>query len=264
MLQELLREQTEFIRQPGSLLSPTSVWLRLRTEGTLSQPQPPSRGPPPQTLNPLPSSAQPLPKQPPQSQRAPPPPPPPISRRPAPTPPPSTPPTPHPSPPRTGRRESGAAAVGAVDIDSLAAAPSSHTPRGVLGPEVAMVRTVPCPKCERRFASDRLEKHRKICEATKDIRSRGGVFDAAHKRTEDLEHVPTTASTANAPKPANHWREQHQKLLRTIGRGHAGDGLPLEDLDDRVPCPHCHRKFQADVARKHIEKCNYQKAGWKK
>ena len=30
----------------------------------------------------------------------------------------------------------------------------------------------------------------------------------------------------------------------------------LAVADDRVACPHCNRKFKADVAERHIPKCN--------
>ena len=36
--------------------------------------------------------------------------------------------------------------------------------------------------------------------------------------------------------------------------------LPPQARDDRVPCPHCGRKFNADVADRHIPKCATAKA----
>eukprot|EP00760_Papus_ankaliazontas_P024333 PhM_4_TR2247/c0_g1_i1/m.2326 len=124
-----------------------------------------------------------------------------------------------------------------------------------LGPEVVAVRTVTCPKCERPFAEDRLEKHRSICERVKDVRSRGGVFDATQKRqTVDMtESMPDAAMSARRPQPAqSKWREKHEQFQRTI------KGISAPELDDRVQCPHCNRKFNEETARRHIDKCIYK------
>jgi hypothetical protein len=44
------------------------------------------------------------------------------------------------------------------------------------------------------------------------------------------------------------------------GKSLAALPLPPQAVDDRVPCPHCGRKFNADVADRHIPKCATAKA----
>ena len=39
------------------------------------------------------------------------------------------------------------------------------------------------------------------------------------------------------------------------GGGHGGGGYAESEFDDRMPCPHCGRKFNAHAAERHIPKC---------
>eukprot|EP00759_Apiculatamorpha_spiralis_P003934 PhF_6_TR12230/c0_g1_i2/m.19365 len=147
-----------------------------------------------------------------------------------------------------------------------------------LGPEILEVKTTPCPMCERPFATERLDAHMKICKSVKKDR---GVYDSTAKRKEGISdsagpvdtasygtsgnhHHQSSGGTSGATTAKNNWRQKHQMLQHTLNRSRKGsdgaDALPEpEMIDDRVQCPHCMRKFNEDVAKKHVDKCMYAK-----
>lgn len=70
--------------------------------------------------------------------------------------------------------------------------------------------------------------------------------------------------------PANRlpkWKRDHMAFQAAVNAGRqitaaqaAGRPLPppepsLDECDDRVPCPHCGRRFNANAAERHIPKC---------
>lgn len=70
--------------------------------------------------------------------------------------------------------------------------------------------------------------------------------------------------------PANKlpkWKRDHMAFQAAINSGKQisdaeASGRPLppnvataDDMDDRVPCPHCGRRFNANAAERHIPKC---------
>lgn len=73
-----------------------------------------------------------------------------------------------------------------------------------------------------------------------------------------------------AEKPQNRWRQRSEafreamRAARSAAR-HMAEGRPVSDLpparptpaelDDRVPCPHCGRRFGAEQAERHISLC---------
>eukprot|EP00002_Diphylleia_rotans_P001174 TRINITY_DN1064_c0_g1_i1.p1 TRINITY_DN1064_c0_g1~~TRINITY_DN1064_c0_g1_i1.p1 ORF type:complete len:474 (+),score=127.55 TRINITY_DN1064_c0_g1_i1:158-1579(+) len=71
-----------------------------------------------------------------------------------------------------------------VDPPALPSAlePSSPAKPPMMIPEHADVELVKCILCERSFAADRIEKHKKICTGNENARA---VFDVAKKRNED-------------------------------------------------------------------------------
>ena len=79
---------------------------------------------------------------------------------------------------------------------------------------------------------------------------------------------PVDGMPANKPMPK--WQRDRQALRRALEGGRAlekakADGVPAhllppppqmnEEEDDRVPCPHCGRKFNSTAAERHIPKC---------
>ena len=43
--------------------------------------------------------------------------------------------------------------------------------------------------------------------------------------------------------------------MRAAKGGNNDDGASMAVYDDRTECPHCKRKFNDDVAKRHIPKC---------
>ena len=58
-------------------------------------------------------------------------------------------------------------------------------------------------------------------------------------------------------KRRGNWRDAHLTFQHSIkaARGDADAEPPPPVADPRVPCPHCGRKFQPDVAERHIPHC---------
>ena len=182
-----------------------------------------------------------------------------------------------------------------VDVDSLpvgghapqplAAGPSLDDGPPVGGGMDALDETgpmeplYPCRTCGRRFNAKALPKHEGICVNLKPTRK---VFDSKAARVQGTDAAKFATKTADSrgdgrggsrgktPK----WKAQSNQLReamkanRMIAKAQR-DGVPLSDLpaeafpsmaqdeadDDRVPCPHCGRKFNAKAAERHIPRC---------
>lgn len=149
------------------------------------------------------------------------------------------------------------------------------------GPEVVDVTLVPCDCCGRRFAEDRLPRHREACEKQKKrewIRHKntraahtaqhghlypphkGGSFSggagAEYGSFGGGEPYYGGGGNANGSSPSSNvrakgkgdWRKQSLHLRGAL------NGVDLVD-DDRVACPHCHRRFAAETAARHVPLC---------
>lgn len=131
---------------------------------------------------------------------------------------------------------------------------------------------VACQHCNRRFASDRLEKHGRVCtEATSKRRK---VFDSMkmrHGGTDNEKYItrPVVKSRAKkeSPKKSN-WRDQHKRFLDTVRYakkvseveaqgGNVADlpPPPPSDNPDYVQCQYCQRRFHPGTAQRHIPRC---------
>jgi hypothetical protein len=76
---------------------------------------------------------------------------------------------------------------------------------------------------------------------------------------------PSRGGNADKPMPANampKWKLQHQQFqialqaIKHAANPSAAPPPPMpESLDDRVPCPHCSRRFARDTADRHIPSC---------
>uniref|UniRef100_A0A182VX38 C2HC/C3H-type domain-containing protein n=1 Tax=Anopheles minimus TaxID=112268 RepID=A0A182VX38_9DIPT len=149
-----------------------------------------------------------------------------------------------------------------------------------------------CDICCRNFATDRIDKHRQICQKTKTKKRK--VFDITKHRVQGTDaesfvlrgkkSTSTGAATvsrkqssqlstasvgggANGGKPSN-WRKKHEEFIATIRaakemKAHLARGGKLSDLPppppsenpDYVQCPHCMRRFNQTAADRHIPKC---------
>jgi Zn finger protein HypA/HybF involved in hydrogenase expression len=93
------------------------------------------------------------------------------------------------------------------------------------------------------------------------------TFDAAARRiTTEAERAAQQgersqkAAAAAAAATAGRWKQQREQLRAALRAARGGDKgsaaePTVEIVDYRTQCPHCQRKFNADVADRHIPKC---------
>uniref|UniRef100_A0A6E8VIL9 C2HC/C3H-type domain-containing protein n=1 Tax=Anopheles coluzzii TaxID=1518534 RepID=A0A6E8VIL9_ANOCL len=150
-----------------------------------------------------------------------------------------------------------------------------------------------CDICSRNFATERIDKHRQICQKTKTKKRK--VFDITKHRVQgtDAESYvlkgkkssvahgvasvarkqssqPSTgaAAAAAAGSKQSNWRKKHEEFIATIRaakemKAHLARGGKLSDLPppppsenpDYIQCPHCSRRFNQTAAERHIPKC---------
>jgi len=137
--------------------------------------------------------------------------------------------------------------------------PVDELPPDAVG-EVGEMAT--CEVCSRSFAADRLERHMKIC--SKQATKKRKVFGESAERLKFQEKAKSEeeAKKEEEKKAAKKalWQKQHeqfQNAMKTASAIKKGEVPPpeIEVEDSRTPCPHCGRKFNADVAERHIPKC---------
>mmetsp|Transcript_19757 Transcript_19757/g.32016 ORF Transcript_19757/g.32016 Transcript_19757/m.32016 type:complete len:762 (+) Transcript_19757:18-2303(+) len=133
--------------------------------------------------------------------------------------------------------------------------------------------TAACRHCGRSFAASALVRHEAICQRV--FGRQRKRFDAAsHRRAEGAEGaapIQRAAPRVVAQVPAHsHWREQSEAFRQAMRSArqvsaHIAAGRPLSELpppptapelDDRVECPHCGRRFGAVQAERHIPRCS--------
>eukprot|EP01062_Namystynia_karyoxenos_P011049 TRINITY_DN13941_c0_g1_i2.p1 TRINITY_DN13941_c0_g1~~TRINITY_DN13941_c0_g1_i2.p1 ORF type:complete len:667 (+),score=170.05 TRINITY_DN13941_c0_g1_i2:102-2003(+) len=119
---------------------------------------------------------------------------------------------------------------------------------------------VSCEICSRRFASDRLARHVEVCAQRAEAKRH--TFDSSRVRLRGLgvpaqkggrgarsqERPAGTAGPGGGSPPRGKWRQEHEDFIKMI----KGQG---QTRDERVPCPHCGRRFAGDVAERHIPSC---------
>lgn len=134
---------------------------------------------------------------------------------------------------------------------------------------------VPCSHCGRRFAPAALARHEGVCAKQKTRR----VFNAAKQRQSDeappaptrpnKKQQPSAAAASPAPAAPKHdWKAESEAFRRALREARQADqvlkaGGTAKDLPpptystnpDYVACPHCQRRFAAEVARRHIPHC---------
>ncbi|XP_051160715.1 uncharacterized protein LOC127281172 isoform X2 [Leptopilina boulardi] len=132
---------------------------------------------------------------------------------------------------------------------------------------------VMCKNCTRRFTTDRIDLHEKICAQSGQKKRK--QFDAMKFRLQgtDLEPfakvgVKKQENKNKKPTVKSNWRKTHEDFINTIRsakqvQAHLAAGGKLSDLpppppsdtSDYIQCPHCGRKFNEAAAERHIPKC---------
>lgn len=122
-----------------------------------------------------------------------------------------------------------------------------------------------CETCGRTFLPEALARHARVC--VKVFQQRRKPFNAERQRA--VEGAAAYRRGAPAAPPAANWRAKsgafraqvrlNREITRREKAGQSLAGLqapaPAPELDDRVPCRYCGRKFNRDVAERHIPKC---------
>jgi len=135
-------------------------------------------------------------------------------------------------------------------------------------PEGGDVPKAQCHICSRSFNADRLDKHIAICEKREAKDKKRKVFGASAERLKLQEKNAAEAAKLAEAKAAKKalWQQQHEqfqhamKAAAAVKTGEAPPEPLAEPEDTRTPCPHCGRKFEAQVAERHIPKCAMAKA----
>lgn len=128
---------------------------------------------------------------------------------------------------------------------------------------------VECPLCNRRFAADRIAKHQTVCK--KIATNPKKVFDASKQRlagTEAAQFYNKNKQKSQHAAPKSNWRQTHEDFIKSIRNAkkvtvHMAKGGKASDLPPPPPslnpnyvyCQHCDRRFNPEVAERHIPRC---------
>ena len=132
-----------------------------------------------------------------------------------------------------------------------------------------------CACCNRRFRLDRLPRHEEACRRAAERQKKRKAFDPRAQRWQgdaDAEQAVQNAvkrGLLDKPDPEaqasqreakrKKWQKQSLQIRRAAAAAKDGGAsapmLAEAEDDDRVPCPHCGRKFAALPAERHIAKC---------
>jgi len=141
------------------------------------------------------------------------------------------------------------------------------------------VERVACAQCGRKFAPAALARHTKICAKVFCQKRKAYkaplVDDEARKAARSTDQAAVEKELARKRELAKKkWKAQSSMLRNAVRTSKQIEealkaGKSLKDLptmqtipveDDRVPCPHCGRKFAEETAKRHIPKCQNMKA----
>jgi len=128
-----------------------------------------------------------------------------------------------------------------------------------------------CSFCGRNFNSERLTKHKKVCQKNPKKKTRK-VYDMGKMRKKGTEMENYSSLQQNTkkvkPKRKSNWRFKHEEFMQTIKhaknvQNHIQNGGNPKDISppppssnpDYVQCKYCKRKFAPSVAERHIPKC---------
>jgi hypothetical protein len=133
-------------------------------------------------------------------------------------------------------------------------------------PAMATVDRQTCKICQRQFAVDRLAKHLVVCRQNQENEKSRKVVDMRAKRVEGLyaanqagEKLLGSSTGSGSQRSTGKWRAESAQFQRAL----KGEPTPADEVpvDDRIPCPHCGRKFGEAAASRHIPKCNAKPKG---
>ncbi|KAL4502371.1 hypothetical protein ABPG72_011958 [Tetrahymena utriculariae] len=125
---------------------------------------------------------------------------------------------------------------------------------------------VPCRKCNRKFASDRINKHESVCKPgpTKHALKKQKALELKKQKLEKNDRYYEQKLGKN-----NNWRQQHEefqnqlKYMRKVGNAEKNSvdvrSIPAPKSNamrsNMKQCPHCLRNFSDEAAARHIPSC---------
>jgi rubredoxin len=120
-----------------------------------------------------------------------------------------------------------------------------------------------CRVCGRKFRAEIIDKHQVVCAKNKNKKVKKFkvsvipdelIADAKKAQRESA----LIAKTQPKPKPLKmpKWKMEHEQFMAVLKANKTGAPVPTNpDLDDRIECPTCGRKFGETAAERHIAKC---------
>lgn len=135
--------------------------------------------------------------------------------------------------------------------------------------EYESTKRIPCRFCKRNFAEDRVKTHENACLLSSKVVRK--VFNSQKQRMSAEAMNPYRIQQKlnkgkglmNNEVSVKSYRVEHEKLISSIrlAKGQLGftQAHSEFDLDKRIECPYCSRKFGPENANKHINSCNVGK-----
>ncbi|XP_062588688.1 zinc finger C2HC domain-containing protein 1C-like [Saccostrea cucullata] len=128
------------------------------------------------------------------------------------------------------------------------------------------IQMAKCSNCGRKFAADRLQRHRNACgNATKKRK----VMDPTKMRVAGTEMEQYTGKNrSKTPPKKSNWRAERENFIKALRYAKkcaevektGGDirnitPPPAAENPSYKQCPYCSRKFNPDAAERHIPRC---------
>jgi uncharacterized Zn-finger protein len=124
---------------------------------------------------------------------------------------------------------------------------------------------LPCSYCGRRFASDRLPVHERICARASSRPKR--VFNSQKQRlagTEAATFFRRSGGYDMPRRPNTSFKQEHAQLVAALRAARGGKLTPAmrKNLaagpmrDNREECPYCGRRFGAEQLERHVKSCS--------
>jgi len=177
-------------------------------------------------------------------------------------------------------------------INSAAAmAPEQFAQMAEEQADAEAVQLIPCKHCDRKFRPEALERHIAICQ--KVFQQKRKVYNPTEHRLPDAADAPELAEVrkkaammarkgevgigetkTDKPAKSSAWRQKSEAFRAAMKDAQMvqkfqKEGRPLSELpppkatapelDDRVQCPHCGRRFGQQQAERHIPHCKNTK-----
>lgn len=130
------------------------------------------------------------------------------------------------------------------------------------------IKLATCNNCGRKFAADRLQRHKNACG---NVTKKRKVMDPTKMRvagTEMENYADSRNRSKTPPKKNGDWRKKRESFIQALRYAKkcaeiekTGGSIrditppPPSENPDYKQCPYCSRKFNPDAAARHIPRC---------